>query len=101
MTTDRLLNVLVTVTCIEMMVAVGLDVSLAELTRAGREWRLVARALLANDVGVPVVAVGLLLRSTPIPWSRRGFSSSRPAPGRRSGRRSPRSPGETSPSPQH
>ena len=37
MTTDRLLNILVTVTCIEMMVAVGLDVSLAELTRVGRE----------------------------------------------------------------
>ena len=45
MTTERLLNILVTVTCIEMMVAVGLDASLAELTRAGREWRLVARVL--------------------------------------------------------
>ena len=73
MTTDRLLNILVTVTCIEMMVAVGLDVSLAELTRAGREWRLVARALLANYVGVPVVAVGLLLLLHTHPMVAAGF----------------------------
>jgi BASS family bile acid:Na+ symporter len=73
MTTDRLLNILVTVTCIEMMVAVGLDVSLAELTRAGREWRLVARALLANYVGVPAVAVGLLLLLHAHPMVAAGF----------------------------
>jgi hypothetical protein len=48
MTTDLLLNILVTVTRIEMMVAVWLEASLVELTQIGRQWRLVARALLAN-----------------------------------------------------
>jgi BASS family bile acid:Na+ symporter len=73
MTTDRLLNILVTVTCIEMMVAVGLDVSLAELTRVGRGWRLVARALPANYVGVPAVAVGLLFLLHAHPMVAAGF----------------------------
>jgi BASS family bile acid:Na+ symporter len=63
MTSDRLINILVTGTCIEMMVAVGLGVPLAELTCVARDWRLVGRALLASYVGVPAVAVGLLLLS--------------------------------------
>ena len=99
MTTDQLLNILVTVTCIEMMVAVRLEVSLSELTRVGREWRLVARALLANYVGVPVVAVGLLLLLHAHPMVAAGFLILASCPGRHSGRRSPRSPGETSSSP--
>jgi hypothetical protein len=37
MTADRLLNILVTVTCIEMMVAVGLGVPVAELTHVARD----------------------------------------------------------------
>jgi bile acid:Na+ symporter, BASS family len=61
MTIDRLINVLATVTCVEMMVAVGLGVTLAELADVARDWRLVARASLANYVVVPAVAVGLLL----------------------------------------
>jgi BASS family bile acid:Na+ symporter len=73
MTTDRLLVILVTVTCIEMMVAVGLGVSLAELARVCRECRPVARALLANYVGVPTVAVGLLLLLHAHPMVAAGF----------------------------
>ncbi len=49
MTIDRLINILVTVTCIEMMVAIGLGVSFAELTGVAKDWRLVARASLANS----------------------------------------------------
>jgi BASS family bile acid:Na+ symporter len=73
MTTDRLINILVTGTCIEMMVAVGLGVPLAELTRVARDWRLVARALLANYVVVPAVAVGLLLLFHAHPMVAAGF----------------------------
>jgi BASS family bile acid:Na+ symporter len=73
MTADRLINVLVTGTCVEMMVAVGLGVPLAELTRAARDWRLLARALLANYVGVPAAAVGLLLLSQADPMVAAGF----------------------------
>ena len=73
MTTDRLLNILVTATCIEMMVAVGLGVPVPELTRVARDGRLVARALLANYVGVPAVAVGLLLLLHAHPLVAAGF----------------------------
>jgi BASS family bile acid:Na+ symporter len=61
MTIDpRFVNVLVTVTLVEMMVAIGLGVSLAELLAVVKDWRLAARAALANYVVVPAVTVGLL-----------------------------------------
>jgi BASS family bile acid:Na+ symporter len=61
MTVDRLINVLVTVTLIEMMVAIGLGVTLADLLGVVRNWRLVTLAVLANYLCVPAVTVGLLL----------------------------------------
>jgi BASS family bile acid:Na+ symporter len=61
MTLDRLINVLVTVTLVEMMVTVGLGVTFADLAGVARNWRLVARAGLANYVCVPAATVGLLL----------------------------------------
>jgi BASS family bile acid:Na+ symporter len=61
MTIDQFINVLVTVMLVEMMVAVGLSVSLAELVGLARNWGLVLRAGLANYVCVPAVTVGLLL----------------------------------------
>ena len=98
MTIDRLINILVTVTFIEMMVAIGLGVPFAELTGVARDWRLVARASLANYVCVPAVAVGLLLLFHAHPMVAAGFLILATCPGRRTGRRSPRSPGEISPS---
>ncbi len=73
MTTDRLINLLVTVTCIEMMVTLGLGVTFAELTGVARDWRLVARALLANYACVPAIAVGLLLLFHAHPMVAAGF----------------------------
>src|SRR5215831_11282396 len=61
MTMDQLTNVLVTITLIEMMVAIGLGVTIADLAGVIRNWRLVARAALANYVCVPAATVGLLL----------------------------------------
>jgi BASS family bile acid:Na+ symporter len=58
---DRLINILVMITLIEMMVAIGLGVTFTELFRITRNGRLVARAALANYVCVPAVTVGLLL----------------------------------------
>jgi len=60
MTIDQLINVLVTIMLIEMMAAIGLGVTLAELTGIAKNWRLVLRAGLANYVCVPSVTVGLL-----------------------------------------
>jgi BASS family bile acid:Na+ symporter len=58
---ERLINILVLVTLIEMMLAVGLGVTFDELFNITRSWRLVIRALLANYVWVPGLTVALLL----------------------------------------
>jgi BASS family bile acid:Na+ symporter len=61
MSLDRAINILVTITLIEMMVLVGLRVRFAELVQTAGNWRLVARAAVANYVLVPVVTVALLM----------------------------------------
>jgi BASS family bile acid:Na+ symporter len=61
MSVDRLINLLVAVTLMEMMVTVGLRVTFGELVETARSWRLVTRAALANYVLVPAVAIALLL----------------------------------------
>jgi BASS family bile acid:Na+ symporter len=61
MTIDRLVNLLVTITLIELMVAIGLSVSFAEVLRVATNARLLARSSLANYVCVPAAAIGLLL----------------------------------------
>ncbi len=48
MSLDRLTNILVTITLIEMMVLIGLRVPFSELVDTVRDWRLVARAAVAN-----------------------------------------------------
>lgn len=61
MTAAELIKVLVPITLIEMMVAIGLGVSLSELAATARNWRLVSKAALANYLCVPLVTVGLLV----------------------------------------
>jgi bile acid:Na+ symporter, BASS family len=58
---DRLINLLVTVTLIEMMIAIGLGVTLADIVGVAKSRRVVVQAALANYVCVPAAAVGLLL----------------------------------------
>jgi BASS family bile acid:Na+ symporter len=65
MNIDQLINALATVTLLELMVSIGLGVTFAEIAGVARNWRLVARAALANYVCVPAVAVGLLLLFQP------------------------------------
>jgi BASS family bile acid:Na+ symporter len=73
MTVDQLINLLVTVTLIEMMAAIGLGVRLADLLSVARNWRLIARATLANYVFVPAATVGLLLLFDAHPMVAAGF----------------------------
>lgn len=61
MTAATLIKILVPITLVEMMIAIGLGVSLAELAAAVRNWRLATKAALANYLCVPAVTVGLLL----------------------------------------
>jgi BASS family bile acid:Na+ symporter len=73
MTVDRLINILVTVTLIEMMASVGLSVTFAELIECTKKWRLVVQACIANYVCVPAIAVGLLLLFNAAPMVAAGF----------------------------
>ena len=73
MSLDRLINILVTITLIEMMVLIGLRVTFAELGRVAGNWRLVGRAAVANYLLVPSVAVGLLVWFDANPMVAAGF----------------------------
>jgi bile acid:Na+ symporter, BASS family len=73
MSLDRLINILVTVTLIEMMVLIGLRVTFAEIINTARSWPLIARAAAANYLFVPVLAIVLLILSAASPMVAAGF----------------------------
>ncbi len=81
MSLDKLINLLVTVTLIEMMIAIGLGVTLADILSVVRNRRLLARAALANYVCVPIAAVGLLLLFRAQPMVAAGFLIAAVCPG--------------------
>jgi predicted Na+-dependent transporter len=67
------MNILVTITLIEMMVAVDLGVTFGDLSGVASNRPLVGRAALANYVCVPVVTVELLLLFDPHSMVAEGF----------------------------
>jgi bile acid:Na+ symporter, BASS family len=73
MSVDRLINLLVTITLMEMMVTIGLRVTFGEIVDTARNWQLVARAALANYLLVPAVAIMLLLLFQARPLVAAGF----------------------------
>ena len=73
MTIDQIINLLAAVTLFEMMIAIGLGVSFAEVLGVARNWRLVLRAAAANYLAVPAAAVGLLLLFQAQPLAAAGF----------------------------
>ena len=73
MSLDRLTNILVTITLIEMMMLVGLRVTFAEIVATATSWSLVARAGVANYVLVPALAVALLIAFGAEPMVAAGF----------------------------
>jgi len=81
MTLDQLINVLVTITLVELMVAIGLGATFAEVLDVAKNGRLVAQAALANYVCVPAVAVGLLLLFRAAPMVAAGFLIAAVCPG--------------------
>ena len=70
---DRLINILITITLFEMMVAIGLSVKLGEILGVARNLRLVTRAALANYILVPAAVLGLLFLFRPDPLVAAGF----------------------------
>jgi BASS family bile acid:Na+ symporter len=73
MSIDQLINVLVTFTLVELMVAIGLSVTLADVMTAAKNWRLVSKAALANYVCVPAATIALLLAFDTHPMVAVGF----------------------------
>jgi bile acid:Na+ symporter, BASS family len=73
MSLDRLINLIVAIALIEMMVLIGLQVTMAQLLVTIKDWRLMARAALANYVLVPAVAVLLLIAFEADPMVAAGF----------------------------
>ena len=59
--TAAFIKILVSITLMAMMVAIGLEVSLVELAAAARNWRLTTKAALANYLCIPAVTLSLLL----------------------------------------
>jgi len=73
MSLDQAIGPLVAIALIELMVATGLGIRLADITSAARDWRLLARAGLVNYVAVPFAAVLLLLLFRVEPTAAAGF----------------------------
>src|SRR5215472_2269483 len=70
---DRLINILVTVTLVEMMVLIGLRVTFAEIINTAKSRALIARAAAANYLLVPVLALVLLILFAANPMVAAGF----------------------------
>ena len=73
MSLDRLINILVTITLIEMMMLIGLRVTFAEIAGTVRDWRLLGWAAAANYLLVPAVAIALLVLFDASPAVAAGF----------------------------
>lgn len=73
MTSDQLISILATITLFELMVAIGLSVTVAEIVSVARNWRMVCRAVLANYILVPAAAMGLLMLFRAHPMVAAGF----------------------------
>lgn len=81
MNLDRIINLLAAVTLVEMMITIGLGVSVAEIGHVARDGRLLIRAAIANYVIVPAAAVGLLLALHAPPMVAAGFLVAAACPG--------------------
>jgi ACR3 family arsenite efflux pump ArsB len=81
MSIDRLINLGVTLTLIELMVTIGLGVTFAQVAHVARNGRLVAQATLANYIFAPAAAVALMMVFHPHPMVAAGFLMAAVCPG--------------------
>src|SRR5436190_23148827 len=78
---NQLINLLASITLFEMMVAIGMGVTFADVLRVATDWRLVSKAALASYVCVPAAAVGLLILFQAEPFVAAGFLVAAVCPG--------------------
>jgi BASS family bile acid:Na+ symporter len=81
MSIEALVRLLLTVTLIEMMVAVGLSVTLQEVSRVASDFGLVLRAAIANYLLAPAAALALMALFRPQPMVAVGFLIAAVCPG--------------------
>jgi BASS family bile acid:Na+ symporter len=70
---NQLINLVASITLFELMVAIGLGVTFAEVMLVARDWKLITKAVLASYVFVPAAAVGLLVLFQADPYVASGF----------------------------
>lgn len=73
MNVNLIVNLVATLTLVEMMVTIGLGVRLRDVAGVATDWRLLGRALAANYIVVPAAAVTLLLLFHAPPMVAAGF----------------------------
>jgi len=81
MSVDKLINLGVTLTLIEMMVTIGLGVTLAQVARVAQNVHLVAKATIANYLLAPAAAVALIMVFHPHPLVAAGLLLAAVCPG--------------------
>lgn len=81
MTIDQIINIVATITLLEMMVTIGLGVRFADVVGVGKNLNLVARAAIANYVVAPAAALALLLAFHAHPMVAAGFLIAAVCPG--------------------
>jgi bile acid:Na+ symporter, BASS family len=81
MLVDRLINFLATITLFEMMISIGLGVSLPAVISVLKDTGLVVRVMFANYVLVPAVALALIVWFHPAPMPAAGFLVAAVCPG--------------------
>jgi BASS family bile acid:Na+ symporter len=81
MSLNQAINALASLTLFEMMLAIGLGVSIADVLRVVRDPRLLAKAFIASYVLVPAAAVGLLIAFHADPFVAAGFLVAAVCPG--------------------
>lgn len=81
MNINQIINILAMVTLIEMMVTIGLGVTLAEVIGVARDWRFLTRAAIANYILVPAAAICLLFLFKAKPMVAAGFLVAAVCPG--------------------
>jgi hypothetical protein len=73
MRVDAIINLVAAVALFFMMMAVGLGLSIGDLLKVARDWKLALRAGIANYLLVPAAAVGLIFVFQPEPMVAAGF----------------------------
>lgn len=81
MAIDQLVNLLAAITLIEMMIALGLGVKASDVIAIGKRPNLLFRAMIANYILVPLVAIALLLLFHATPMVAAGFLVAAVCPG--------------------